>query len=56
MIPSVFWLVPIGSLLALAFAFYFFKKMMQADEGTDKNENYCSACADWSYGLSETAV
>ncbi len=36
MIPSVFWLVPIGSLLALAFAFYFFKKMMQADEGTDK--------------------
>jgi K(+)-stimulated pyrophosphate-energized sodium pump len=35
MIPSVFWLVPFGSALALVFAFYFFKQMMKADEGTD---------------------
>jgi K(+)-stimulated pyrophosphate-energized sodium pump len=35
MIPSVFWLVPCGSALALVFAFYFFKQMMKADEGTD---------------------
>jgi K(+)-stimulated pyrophosphate-energized sodium pump len=35
MIPSVFWLVPVGSALALIFAFYFFKQMMKADEGTD---------------------
>lgn len=35
MIPSVFWLVPAGSALALVFAFYFFKQMMKADEGTD---------------------
>jgi K(+)-stimulated pyrophosphate-energized sodium pump len=35
MIPSVFWLVPVCSALALGFAFYFFKDMMKADEGTD---------------------
>lgn len=33
-IPSVFWLVPIASVVALAMAFYFFKAMMKADEGT----------------------
>ena len=35
MIPTVFWLVPAGSALALVFAYYFFKQMMKADEGTD---------------------
>jgi K(+)-stimulated pyrophosphate-energized sodium pump len=35
MIPSVFWLVPSGSALALVFAFYFYKQMLKADEGTD---------------------
>lgn len=35
MIPTVFWLVPCGSALALFFAWYFFKEMMKADEGTD---------------------
>jgi K(+)-stimulated pyrophosphate-energized sodium pump len=35
MIPSVFWLVPFGSILALSFAFYFYKQMLKADEGTD---------------------
>lgn len=35
MIPSVFWLVPVCSALALGFAFYFFKDMLKADEGTD---------------------
>lgn len=33
--PSVFWLVPVCSALALGFAYYFFKEMMKADEGTD---------------------
>lgn len=31
-----FWLVPIASLLALGFAWYFFKTMMQNSEGTDR--------------------
>lgn len=31
----LFWLVPIASLVALGFAFYFFKWMMKQDEGTD---------------------
>jgi K(+)-stimulated pyrophosphate-energized sodium pump len=32
----VWWVAPIGSLLALGFAFYFYKKMMEAPEGTEK--------------------
>ena len=32
----VWWISPIGSLLALGFAFYFYKKMMEAPEGTSK--------------------
>jgi len=35
-IPLVWWIAPIGSLLALGFAVYFYKKMMSAPEGTDK--------------------
>ncbi len=33
--PLIFWLVPLSSLLALGFAYYFFKQMMGEDEGTD---------------------
>lgn len=32
---SIFWLVPFSSILALSFAFYFFKQMMRESEGTD---------------------
>ena len=35
-IPSVFWLVPIASLVALGMAFFFFRKMMGEDEGTPR--------------------
>ena len=34
-IPSVFWLVPVASLVALGMALYFYLQMKQADEGTD---------------------
>ncbi|MBS4013695.1 MAG: sodium-translocating pyrophosphatase [Bacteroidetes bacterium] len=33
--PLIFWLVPIGAVLALSFAYIFFKQMMKHDEGTD---------------------
>lgn len=33
---AYFYLVPISSLFALGFAFYFFKQMMKKSEGTDK--------------------
>ncbi len=33
-IQPIFWFIPIASLLALLFAFYFFKQMMKASEGT----------------------
>ena len=32
---NIFYLVPIASLIALGFAFYFFKQMMKESEGTD---------------------
>lgn len=32
---SIFWLVPFSSILALSFAFYFFKQMMKESEGTE---------------------
>ena len=35
-IPSVFWLVPVASIVALSMAWYFFKSMMSADEGTPR--------------------
>lgn len=30
----LFWLVPASSILALCFAFYFYKQMMKVSEGT----------------------
>ena len=35
-IPVAFWLVPIASLVALSMAWYFFRSMMKADEGTPR--------------------
>ena len=35
-IPSAFWLVPVASVVALGMAYYFFRTMMAADEGTPK--------------------
>jgi len=33
---SIFWLIPVSSVLALFFAYYFFKSMMKNSEGTDE--------------------
>ena len=33
-IPSVFWLVPVASIVSLGMALYFFLQMKGADEGT----------------------
>ena len=35
-IPTVFWLVPIASLVALGMAFFFFRQMKAEDEGTPR--------------------
>ena len=35
-IPSVFWLVPIASIVALGMAWFFFTHMMKEDEGTPR--------------------
>ncbi|MEA3447238.1 MAG: sodium-translocating pyrophosphatase [Bacteroidota bacterium] len=34
-LPLLFWFVPVSSVLALSFAFFFYKKMLKNDEGTD---------------------
>jgi len=35
-IDPLFWLVPVASVIALAFAWFFFKQMMKESEGTDR--------------------
>ena len=35
-IPSVFWLIPIASVVALGMAWFFFRSLMKEDEGTDR--------------------
>lgn len=36
MITSIFWIVPIASVIALAFAWFFFRQMMKESEGTEQ--------------------
>ncbi len=40
---SLFWLVPVASLIALGFALYFFRKMKGADEGTSEMKRIAQA-------------
>lgn len=35
MITNIFWIVPLASILALGFAWFFFKQMMKESEGTE---------------------
>ena len=35
-IPTVFWLIPIASVVALGMAWFFFRSMMKEDEGTER--------------------
>ena len=41
-LPSVFWLVPVASVVALSMAYYFFRSMMSADEGTPRMREIAS--------------
>ena len=36
MLNGLFWIIPFAAILALGFAFYFFKKMMTESEGTER--------------------
>ncbi len=42
MANNLFWFVPFGSILALVFAWIFFKQMMKESEGTEKMANIAS--------------
>ncbi|MFC1617349.1 sodium-translocating pyrophosphatase [Candidatus Margulisiibacteriota bacterium] len=35
-LQNLFWIAPVGALLALVFAFIFYKELLSKDEGTDK--------------------
>ncbi|MBE6254174.1 MAG: sodium-translocating pyrophosphatase [Prevotella sp.] len=41
-LPLAFWLVPVASVVALCMAFYFFRSMMSADEGTPRMREIAS--------------
>ncbi len=41
-LPNVFWLVPVASIVALGMAYYFFRSMMRADEGTPRMREIAS--------------
>jgi len=41
-LPLAFWLVPVASVVALGMAFYFFRSMMAADEGTPRMREIAS--------------
>ena len=41
-LPLAFWLVPVASVVALGMAFYFFRSMMSADEGTPRMREIAS--------------
>ena len=52
----LFWLVPVASVLALCFAYYFHKQMMKESEGTPQMIKIAAAVQQGSYVLSETTV
>ena len=42
MINHLFWLVPVCSVIALAFAYFFYRGMMKESEGTDTMKRIAS--------------
>jgi K(+)-stimulated pyrophosphate-energized sodium pump len=36
MLPTIFWLAPLGSTMALAFAYFFYRQMKKQSEGTER--------------------
>ena len=50
--PIQFWLVPFASLVALFFAWYFFRGMMRRSEGTERMQQIASAVQSGHYCFS----
>ena len=53
---NLFWIVPIASVLALFFAWYFFRTMMKESEGTDTMKKNRLTCKKGCDGLYQAAV
>lgn len=56
MLNSLFWIVPVCSLIALLFAWMFFRGMMKESEGTDTMKRIASHVRKGSNGLSQTTI
>jgi H(+)-translocating pyrophosphatase len=48
-IPGVWWIAPIGSLIALLFAYLFYKQVIAADEGTERMREIAGAVREGAY-------
>ena len=48
-IPLLWWIAPVGSVLGLIVAFYFYKKMMTAEKGNEKMEAIASYVREGAY-------
>lgn len=56
MLNQLFWIVPICSVIALLFAWFFFKGMMKESEGNETMKRIAGHVRQRGDGLSETAV
>ena len=43
-VPPVWWIAPIGALIALGFAYHFYRAVMKQDEGTENNARHSTIC------------
>ena len=49
LVEIIWWIAPTASLLALGFAFYFYKKMMESGEGTDRMKEIAAHVREGAY-------
>ena len=54
MITSIFWIIPLASVLALAFAWFFFRQMMKESEGTELMKKIASFVREGAMSVSYT--
>lgn len=54
--PLIFWIVPLASLVALGFAWYFFRARMRCSEGTDRMKEIAAHVRPRRDGLLATTI
>ena len=56
MITPIFWIIPVASILALVFAWFFFRQMMKESEGTELMAKNSPARTQRGYVIPETTI